>query len=36
LSGVTDHLAADDEHAIAICREIVSHLGDPPPEPWSA
>ena len=24
LSGVTDHLAADDEHAIAICREIVS------------
>ncbi|MGH3138867.1 MAG: carboxyl transferase domain-containing protein [Gaiellales bacterium] len=34
LSGVTDHLAADDEHAIAICREIVSHLGDAPPEPW--
>jgi len=34
LSGVTDHLAADDEHAIAICREIVRHLGDPPPEPW--
>src|SRR4029078_6199656 len=34
LSGVTDHLAADDEHPIAICREIVSHLGDPPPEPW--
>src|SRR4249919_3100483 len=34
LSGVTDHLAADDAHAIAICREIVRHLGDPPPEPW--
>jgi acetyl-CoA carboxylase carboxyltransferase component len=34
LSGVTDHLAADDEHAIAICREIVRHLEDPPPEPW--
>jgi acetyl-CoA carboxylase carboxyltransferase component len=34
LSGVTDHLAADDEHAISICREIVRHLGDPPPEPW--
>jgi acetyl-CoA carboxylase carboxyltransferase component len=34
LSGVTDHLAADDEHAIAICREIVRHLGDPPPDPW--
>jgi len=34
LSGVTDHMAADDEHAIAICREIVRHLGDPPPEPW--
>src|ERR687883_1639620 len=25
LSGVTDHLAADDEHAIAILREIVGH-----------
>jgi acetyl-CoA carboxylase carboxyltransferase component len=34
LSGVTDHLAADDENAIAICREIVRHLGDAPPEPW--
>jgi acetyl-CoA carboxylase carboxyltransferase component len=34
LSGVTDHMAADDEHAIAICREIVRHLDDPPPEPW--
>ncbi|KIL70277.1 hypothetical protein M378DRAFT_68009 [Amanita muscaria Koide BX008] len=26
-SGVTDHLARDDEHAIAIAREIVSDLG---------
>jgi acetyl-CoA carboxylase carboxyltransferase component len=34
LSGVTDHLAVDDEHAIAICREIVRHLDDPPAEPW--
>jgi 3-methylcrotonyl-CoA carboxylase beta subunit len=33
-SGVVDHLANDDEHALAITREIVRHLGDPPPEPW--
>lgn len=26
-SGVTDHLARDDEHAIAIAREIVGDLG---------
>ena len=26
-SGVTDHLARDDEHAIAITREIVGDLG---------
>ncbi|KAG6832160.1 hypothetical protein H0H92_004891 [Tricholoma furcatifolium] len=26
-SGVTDHLARDDEHALAIAREIVSDLG---------
>ena len=26
-SGVTDHLARDDEHAIAIARGIVSDLG---------
>jgi 3-methylcrotonyl-CoA carboxylase beta subunit len=26
-SGVTDHLARDDEHAIAIARDIVSDLG---------
>ncbi|GLJ00444.1 carboxyl transferase domain-containing protein [Sphingobium sp. BS19] len=26
-SGVTDHLADDDEHALTIVRDIVSHLG---------
>ncbi|PNU03831.1 carboxyl transferase domain-containing protein [Novosphingobium guangzhouense] len=26
-SGVTDHLAQDDEHALTIVRDIVSHLG---------
>lgn len=26
-SGVTDHLARDDEHAIAIAREVVGDLG---------
>jgi 3-methylcrotonyl-CoA carboxylase beta subunit len=33
-SGVVDHLAADDDHALAITREIVQNLGDPAPEPW--
>jgi acetyl-CoA carboxylase carboxyltransferase component len=33
-SGVVDHLANDDEHALSLTREIVRHLGDPPPEPW--
>ena len=33
-SGVVDHLASDDAHAIAICRDIVGTLGDPAPEPW--
>ena len=28
LSGVTDHLAEDDAHALAITRQIVSHLGE--------
>ena len=27
-SGVVDHLAEDDEHALTIVRDIVSHLGD--------
>lgn len=29
VSGVTDHLAEDDAHALAIAREIVAHLGEP-------
>jgi acetyl-CoA carboxylase carboxyltransferase component len=29
VSGVTDHLADDDEHALEIAREIVAHLGAP-------
>jgi 3-methylcrotonyl-CoA carboxylase beta subunit len=33
-SGVVDHLAADDDNALQITREIVQNLGDPAPEPW--
>ena len=33
-SGVTDHLADDDAHALAIVREIVSTLGPRPARPW--
>ncbi|HJU46731.1 MAG TPA: carboxyl transferase domain-containing protein [Gaiellaceae bacterium] len=33
-SGVADHYAVDDEHALAIAREIVRNLGDPAPCPW--
>jgi 3-methylcrotonyl-CoA carboxylase beta subunit len=33
-SGVADHYALDDEHALAIVRQIVRHLGDKPPPPW--
>jgi 3-methylcrotonyl-CoA carboxylase beta subunit len=29
VSGVTDHLADNDEHALAICREIVENLSGP-------
>jgi len=32
-SGVVDHLAEHDEHALTILRDIVSHLG-PAPAPW--
>jgi 3-methylcrotonyl-CoA carboxylase beta subunit len=32
-SGVADHEALDDEHALALGREIVRHLGRRPPEP---
>jgi len=33
-SGVADHYATSDEHALAIAREIVRHLGAPSPSPW--
>ncbi|HLM33402.1 MAG TPA: carboxyl transferase domain-containing protein [Gaiellaceae bacterium] len=37
VSGVTDHYAADDEHALAIARSIVAQLGYRRPEPpWTA
>jgi 3-methylcrotonyl-CoA carboxylase beta subunit len=34
LSGVTDHLANDDAHALSMVRSIVSTLGPRPPRPW--
>src|SRR6188768_3780870 len=34
VSGVADHFAEDDEHALALVRQIVRHLGDKPPAPW--
>jgi len=33
-SGVTDHLADDDAHALEIVREIVATLAPRPPAPW--
>ncbi|MCG8916076.1 methylcrotonoyl-CoA carboxylase [Actinokineospora sp. PR83] len=33
-SGVTDHLADDDAHALRIVRSIVSTLGPRAPKPW--
>ncbi|MCU1457198.1 MAG: acetyl-CoA carboxylase, carboxyltransferase component (subunit alpha and beta) [Actinomycetia bacterium] len=33
-SGVTDHLAENDTHALQIVRSIVSTLPDPAPPPW--
>ncbi|HYF26993.1 MAG TPA: carboxyl transferase domain-containing protein [Baekduia sp.] len=33
-SGVVDHLAEDDEHALDIVRRIVDSLPPMPPEPW--
>src|SRR5690625_265648 len=33
-SGVVDHLADDDAHALAIVRSIVASLGPKPPVPW--
>ncbi len=34
ISGVTDHLAEDDAHALQIVRTIVSTLGPRAPRPW--
>src|SRR6476619_5249947 len=33
-SGVVDHYATSDEHALALARQIVRSLGEPPPVPW--
>jgi acetyl-CoA carboxylase carboxyltransferase component len=33
-SGVADHYATSDEHALAIARQIVRHLDPPSPLPW--
>ena len=33
-SGVADHYATSDEHALAVCREIVRQLDPPLPSPW--
>ena len=33
-SGVADHYATSDEHALALARQIVRHLGDPRRAPW--
>jgi Acetyl-CoA carboxylase, carboxyltransferase component (subunits alpha and beta) len=35
LSGVTDHIADDDRHALEITRHIVAHLGEPPRLRWT-
>jgi 3-methylcrotonyl-CoA carboxylase beta subunit len=35
VSGVTDHLAADDEDALRIVRRIVGTLGAKAPSPWA-
>ena len=34
ISGVADYLAEDDEHALAIVREIVAHLGEAGSPAW--
>jgi len=35
VSGVTDHLAEDDSHAIAMARDIVANFGDIPLQRWN-
>src|ERR1700677_1126009 len=34
ISGVADHFAVDDEHALALVREAVSHANRRPYDPW--
>ena len=34
ISGVTDHLAVSDDHALAMCREIVANLNRSKRVPW--
>jgi 3-methylcrotonyl-CoA carboxylase beta subunit len=34
-SGVTDHLATDDRHALQLVRDIVATLPPPAPPPWA-
>ncbi|HMM72111.1 MAG TPA: carboxyl transferase domain-containing protein, partial [Rhodocyclaceae bacterium] len=34
ISGVTDHIAENDSHALAITRNIVAHLQELPPLRW--
>ncbi len=34
ISGVADHYAVDDEHALGIVRQIVAHLERRPYDPW--
>src|SRR3954467_6372360 len=36
ISGVTDHLADNDGHAIAITRDIVANLGEIQQQRWTA
>src|SRR5689334_3129950 len=35
ISGVTDHYALDDRHALGIARRLVGNLNRPKPLPWS-
>ena len=35
VSGVTDHIAENDSHALAITRDIVANLGEPPKLRWT-
>src|SRR5258708_26497279 len=34
ISGVADHLAVDDEHALGLVREAVAHANRRPYDPW--